>query len=48
MFSVFSLKSKFLLYYVPSLLSKKIEKYSQKSLATLKGVAGLHPIFGKN
>ena len=31
-----------------SLLSKKIEKYSQKSLATLRGVAGPHPFFGKN
>ena len=42
-FSVFSLKSKFLLYY-----PKKLEKYPKKSLATLRGVAGPHPIFGKN
>ena len=31
-----------------SLLSKKIEKYYQKSVATLRGVAEPHPFFGKN
>ena len=41
MFSVFCLKSKFLLYHV-AYYPKKIEKYSQKNLA------GSHPFFGKN
>ena len=31
-----------------SLLSKKIEKYSQKTLATIWGVAGPHIFDGKN
>ena len=35
MFSVFSLKSKVLLYHV-AYYPKKIETYSQKSLATLR------------
>ena len=34
MFSVFSLKSKFLLYHVAYYQQQKLEKYSQKSLAT--------------
>ena len=38
---VFSLKSKFLLYH-EAYYPKKLEKYSQKMLATLRGVEGTH------
>ena len=41
MFSVFSL------YHVAN-YPKKLEKISPKFLATLRGVAGTHPFFGKN
>ena len=46
MFSVFRLESKFLLYHVANYqTNKKLETYSHKILATLRGVAGPHPFF---
>ena len=45
---VLSLRSTFLLYYVAYYPTTKNRTIFPKKLATLRGVAGPHPFFGKN